>query len=170
VRETEKDLSELQHVLDASHASAGAHMRNIFTDQMRLSAEELGKLLTGVRVLNLATVTAKGEPLVGPVDGLFFRGKFYFGSSPISVRFRHIRARPAVSAAHVEGEQLAVIVHGIAHEIDVTAESSSEFRDYLVEVYGGNWSDWGSGAPYAWIEPRKMFTRDSSKYRKKTSS
>ena len=39
------------------------------------------------------------EPRVAPVDGLFYRGRFWFGSSPHSFRFRNIRANPAVSAA-----------------------------------------------------------------------
>jgi hypothetical protein len=48
-------------------------------------------------LLPLATVTADQRPLVGPVDGIFYRGSFYFGSAPDSIRFRHIRARPQVS-------------------------------------------------------------------------
>ena len=42
-------------------------------------------------LLALATVTSDGHPLVGPVDGIFYRGAFYFGSSPESLRSRHIR-------------------------------------------------------------------------------
>ena len=45
-----------------------------------------------MRLLALATVTADGRPIVGPVDGIFYRGAFWFGSAPDSVRFRHIRA------------------------------------------------------------------------------
>ncbi|MDQ3654220.1 MAG: pyridoxamine 5'-phosphate oxidase family protein [Chloroflexota bacterium] len=50
-----------------------------------------------MKLLSLATVNRHGEPRVGPVDGLFYRGRFWFGSSPKAARFRHIRARPAVS-------------------------------------------------------------------------
>ena len=57
-------------------------------------------------LLALATVTADGRPLVSPVDGIFYRGAFYFGSAPDSVKFRHIRARPQVSATHLPGEHL----------------------------------------------------------------
>ena len=46
-------------------------------------------------LLALATVTADGRPIVGPVDGIFYRGSFHFGSAPDSVRFRHIRPAPA---------------------------------------------------------------------------
>ncbi len=38
--------------------------------------------LTGMSLLAFATVSADGRPLVGPVDGIFHRGCFYFGSGP----------------------------------------------------------------------------------------
>jgi hypothetical protein len=119
-------------------------------------APELPGMLSGVQVLHLATVTASCEPRVGPVDGVFFRGRFHFGSSERSLRFRNIRARPQVSAAVTRGETFAVIVHGTAVEIDMAGEGERPFRDYLLDVYP-NWSEWGAGAPYARIEPRRMF-------------
>jgi len=101
--------------------------------------------------------TLDGRPLVGPVDGLFYRGRFCFGSSPGSVRFRHLRARRHVSAAHVRGEELAVVVHGTADEINTSGTDQAGFRDYLVEVYGQEWNEWGPDSPYARIDPRRMF-------------
>ena len=160
MHESPEDLKELQRLLDDSYASAGAHLLSIHTPKRRMKAKALASILTGVRVLNLATVTARGEPLVGPVDGLFFRGRFYFGSSPESVRFRHIRSRPAVSASHTVGEELAVVVHGTARVIDVQTEEG--FRSYCREVYGTGWESWGTGAPYAVIDPRRMFAFGSA--------
>ena len=157
MHETTGDLADLQQVLDGSHEQAGTHLRSIFRDERRLSAGRLVELLPGVQILSLATVTADCRPLVGPVDGLFYRGRFHFGSSHDSVRFRHLRARPQVSAAHVRGEELAVIVHGAAVEVDTHLPEHAGFRDYLVEVYGTEWADWGSAAPYARIEPERMF-------------
>jgi hypothetical protein len=157
VHETENDLAALQRMLDASHRSAGAHLRSIFVEERRLDAAGLVDLLRGVQILSLATVTADGRPLVGPVDGLFYRGHFYFGSSPESVRFHHIRTRGHVSAAHVRGEDLAVIVHGTAVEINTSGTSQVGFRNYLIEVYGDEWTEWGPDSPYARIDPAKMF-------------
>ncbi len=154
VHETADDLRELQRLLDESHAAMGEHMRSIFTEERRLSAEALAERLTGVCVLDLGTVTAKGEPRVAPVDGLFFRGKWHFGSSPSSARFRHIKARPAVSGSHTRGEELAVIVHGTARVV----EPVGPFREFLLEVYGSTWEDWAGEAPYAMIEPARMYT------------
>ena len=161
MHETDDDLRELQELLDESYARAGDHLRSIFTPDRRLSAPRLARMLTGVQVLNLATVTAAGEPRVAPVDGLFFRGRFWFGSSHTSVRFRHIRARPAVSAALTRGEELAVIVHGTAHEVDTASVDARPFRDYCVQVYGESWYDWGASAAYARIEPTRMFTYEA---------
>jgi nitroimidazol reductase NimA-like FMN-containing flavoprotein (pyridoxamine 5'-phosphate oxidase superfamily) len=159
VYETAGDLAALQRLLDDSYASAGPHLLSIHTPDRRLSAERLVEMLTGVRILALATVTAAGEPLVGPVDGLFYRGRFWFSSGKDSVRFRHIRARPAVSATHTVGEELAVVVHGTAREIDPTAPEHAGFKAYLHEVYP-LWNEWfpGDSPPVAVIEPRRMFT------------
>jgi hypothetical protein len=153
VHETSEDLERLQRLLDDSYASAGKHLLSIHTPDRRLSAVQLSEMLTGVRVLALATVAASGDPIAGPVDGLFYRGRFWFGSAPDSVRFKHIRARPHVSAVHTVGEELAVTVHGIARE---TMEPG--FQSYLIETYGPDWEDWGGNSPYALIEPRRMFT------------
>src|ERR687889_1266575 len=159
MHETEDDLRELEALLDRSHANAGPHLRSIFSDDRRIPAAELSPLLPAVQVLALATVTARAEPRVAPVDGLFFRGRWHFGSSERSARFRHIRARPAVSATHLRGEELAIVVHGRAVEIDPRAPEHAAFRAYLNETYPG-WddADWAAGAPYARIEPSAMFT------------
>src|SRR6478609_4717746 len=132
VRETPDDLTALQDLLDRSYAAAGAHLLRIHTPDRRLSAAQVAERLDGMCLLALATVTADGRPLVGPVDGIFYRGAFHFGSSPDSVRFRHIRARPQVSATHLPGEELAVTMHGRAVPVDVSA---GPFRQALLDVY-----------------------------------
>src|SRR5580704_324404 len=109
--ETPEELRRLQALLDASMASAGPHLRAIISDERRLSAGELVDRLHGMRLLVLATVTADGRPLAGPVDGYFVHGTFWFSSGRDSVRMRHLAARPAVSATHLPGEELAVTVH-----------------------------------------------------------
>ncbi len=158
MHETESDVRDLQRLLDESHARAGAHLRSIFTEDLRVPAASLPELLRGVQVLNLATVTAACQPRVAPVDGLFFRGRFWFGSSPHSFRFRNIRARPQVSATHTRAEDFAVVVHGTAHPVDTATLEQRPFRDYCIEVYGEEWNEWGAGAAYARIEPATMFT------------
>jgi hypothetical protein len=159
VRETAEDLAALQDLLDRSYANAGPHMLRIHTPERRLTAEQVAERLTGMRLLSLATVSADGRPFVGPVDGIFLHGAFHFGSSPDSLRFRHIRARPWVSATHLPGEELAVTVHGRAVEVDV---SSGDLREALLEIYlpryGDEWLRILEGGVFARIEAERMFT------------
>ena len=123
-----------------------------------MSAQQVTEALTGMCVLNLATVNSRGEPIQGPVDGMFFRGLFYCGSARNSLRARHIKARPEVSVAHVRGEELAVVVHGIAKEVDRSSERGLGLRDYIGEIYGQEMDDWlGNEVLYWEIEPRRMF-------------
>ncbi len=158
MRETPEDIVRLQRLLDESYAKAGEHLRDIITPERRLSAERICEELKGMTLLALATVSAKGEPVVGPVDGIFYKGLLWFGSAENSARFRHLRARPAVSATHTRGEELVVTVHGTAYEIDKALGQYDEFREVLREVYPDydSWGHWES-APYAYIEPRVMF-------------
>jgi len=156
--ESADDLKHLQDLLDRSYAAAGEHLRSIITPEWRMTAEETVELLQGMKLLALATVTRDGKPLVGPVDGLFYKGQFWFGSSPDSVRFRHIRERPWVSATHMPSEQYAVTVHGRAEEIDLHSDEMAGFRDYCVEIYGKSWNEWGADGAYARIHADRMFT------------
>ncbi len=128
MHETPHDLEALQTLLDESYAVAGGHLREVITAERRLDAPTLCAQLMGMRLLVLATVTADARPIAGPVDGIFYRSRFYFGSSPESVRFKHINHRPAVSATHLPGEELAVTVHGTAEPIDVASPDHQGFR------------------------------------------
>jgi hypothetical protein len=164
VHETREDIDALQEVIDRSYAVGGPHLLRIHTPERRLTAQQLSERLIGMCLLSLATVTADGRPVVGPVDGIFYRGAFHFGSSPDSVRFHHIRARPHVSAVHLPGEELAVTVHGRAVPIDIGAPENAGFRRSLIDIYvpryGESWATdfLESGPMYARIEADKVFT------------
>jgi hypothetical protein len=163
MHETPADLEALEALLDRSFDVAGAHLLRILTPERRLTAEQVAERLTGMSLLALATVTADGRPIVGPVDGIFFRGAFHFGSSPDSVRFRHIAARPQVSATHLPGEELAVTVHGRAVPVDIRSDEGAGFRQTLLDVYvpryGPAWETFlDSGPVYARIDADRMFT------------
>ena len=163
MHETAEDLAALQQLLDRSYAAAGRHLRRIHTPERRLNAEQVAERLAGMVLLSLATVTSSGRPMVGPVDGVFHRGAFHFGSAPDSVRFRHIRARPQVSATHLPGEHLAVSVHGRAELLDMGAPEQAGLRRTILDVYlpryGAEWETdiMDAGAAYARIDAEKMF-------------
>ncbi len=162
--ETPEELHHLQSLLDASLASAGPHLRSIISDERRLSAPELVDRLQGMRLLVLATVTADGRPLVGPVDGYFLHGTFWFSSGRDSVRMRHLATRPAVSATHLPGEDLAVTVHGRAERFAMDDAAFGELRRATLDEYlpkqGPSFETWldNADALGARIVPAKMFT------------
>jgi uncharacterized pyridoxamine 5'-phosphate oxidase family protein len=163
VHETRADIEALHALLDRSYAAAGPHLLSIHNAERRLTAEQVAERLQGMCLLALATVTADCRPIVGPVDGIFYRGAFHFGSNPDSVRFTHIRRRPQVSATHLPGEQLAVTVHGRAEPVDVRAVEEARFRRALLDVYvpryGAAWEEFlDSGPVYARIDADRMFT------------
>ena len=162
MHESPADIEALQELLDRSYAQAGAHLLEIHTPDRRLGAEPLTARLTGMRLLALATTTADCRPIAGPVDGIFYRGAFHFGSSPDSLRFRHIRTRPHVSACHLPGEEFAVTVHGHAAPVDLHADAQAGFRQALLEIYepryGPEWEEFlNSGPVYARIDADRMF-------------
>jgi len=163
MHETPDDLDRMQQLLDASYAAAGPHLLEVIPPERRLDAAGLATAAEGMCLLVLATVSSDGRPIAGPVDGIFFRGRFHFGSSPESIRFRHIRRRPAVSATHLPGEALSVTVHGEAEIVDVKSPEHADFRRCLLDVYtpryGAEWEQFiDSGPVYARIEPARMFT------------
>jgi nitroimidazol reductase NimA-like FMN-containing flavoprotein (pyridoxamine 5'-phosphate oxidase superfamily) len=168
MHETPEDIAALQTLLDRSYDTAGSHLRGITTPERRVSAAQLCEQLTGMTLLVLATVTADGRPIAGPVDGIFYRGAFHFGTSPHAVRARHVRVRPQVSATHLPREEFAVTVHGRAVPIDIRAAEGAGLRETLLEIYvpryGEAWERFidppdGDAAPvYFRIEADKMFS------------
>jgi hypothetical protein len=162
--ETPEELDNLQRILDRSMAGAGGHLRGIITGERRLSAAGLAGRLQGMRLLVVATVTADGRPLAGPVDGYFLHGTFWFSSARNSVRMRHLAARPAVSATHLPGEELAVTVHGRAELTGLRERAGAELRQAMLDWYvprqGPEFETWldALDAVAARIEPEKIFT------------
>ena len=147
----------MQALLDVSYNRSGEHLRMIWGPDARLPAQQVSSELVGVQILDLATVTPKGEPRVAPVDGLFYRGHFWFGSAQTSARFRNIRANPAVSGVVTRGlETFVVIVHGTAVETDPRGPAAGGFARYPRELYDFNWDEVHPDAPYARIEAHTM--------------
>jgi hypothetical protein len=115
-------------------------------------------------LLVLATVTADGRPLTGAVDGYLIHGSFHFSSGRDSVRMRHLAARPAVSATHLPGEQLAVSVHGRAQLYELTDPARPELRQAMLDHYlplqGPDFEGWldSIDSLAARIVPERMFT------------
>jgi hypothetical protein len=169
VLETPEETEQLQRLLDRSATGAGPHMREIIGDERRLTAQQVCAKLQGLRLLVIATVTADGRPVSGPVDGYFLHGSFYFSLGANAVRARHLTARPAVTATYLPGEDLAMTVHGHAELFGIHSDSvrARELRQAMLDHYlplqGPEFQKWldqvdGVGAR---IVADKMFTCSS---------
>lgn len=160
MRETPEDLEELQALLDASLSRASSHLRSIISAERTLTAEQLTGVLTGMRTLALSTVTAKGEPRISGVDGHFLHGKWHFGTARDAVKARHLAARPAVSAAHMRGEELGVFTHGTVEILNPRhGEPAADWPDllaYFKDFYGADAFDWDDDVVYYRLHPQWM--------------
>jgi hypothetical protein len=131
--ETDDDLARLQQLIDASFARSSEHLRSIMTPERRLSARDLAAL-PAPAVLNIASVTARGEPRISAVDGHFLSGYWYFSTAQESPKAVQLRARPATSAAYTPRDGFGVFCHGRA--VSPTAEELERLRRHWEEVYG----------------------------------
>jgi hypothetical protein len=160
MRETPKELKELQALLDASLSRSTSHLRSIITSERSLTAEQLTQVLTGMCTLALSTVTAKGEPRISGVDGHFLHGKWHFGTARSAAKARHLAARSAVSAAHMRGEDLGVFTHGKVEILNPQdGEPAADWPDllaYFKDFYGEDFFDWDNDVVYYRLHPHWM--------------
>ena len=141
--ETEEEVERLQALLDASHARSTDHLRDIIHDDRRLTARDLVALLTGMKVLSVATVTARCEPRISAVDGHFLHATWSFSTSGTSAKARHLEARPRVSVAHVDNEDLAVFSHGAVEQVGGQDPDWEETLAHWTRHYGSSPLSWG---------------------------
>jgi hypothetical protein len=158
--ETPAELNHLDALLDASVRKSGSHLQNIITPGERtLDARQLVGVLSGMCTLTLATVTRTGEPRTSGVDGHLLHGEWVVGTDPSSAKARHLAARPAVSVAHLRGEDLGVFVHGRARPLNPHDDQPDprwpETLDYLKGLYGPDAFVWTEVIFYR-VEPSWM--------------
>ncbi|ADB31449.1 pyridoxamine 5'-phosphate oxidase-related FMN- binding protein [Kribbella flavida DSM 17836] len=156
MRETSEEIAELQRLLDAAYGRSTEHLRSIVTEQRRLDAQELTQVLTGMCTLNLATVTATGEPRISAVDGHFLHARWVFSTSGSAAKARHLRARPAASVSYVDGERIGVFSHGRVEFLTDQHPDFQEIEDHLVAHYGSSPSSWGDDIVYCRLQPHWM--------------
>ena len=141
MKETDEELTALQTLLDRSHAGASDHLKSIIDDGRTLSAREIAGLMTGMRVMSFATVTARGEPRVSALDGHFLHGHWTLSTLRTSPKGRQLVANPAVSAACIEGEEVAVFTHG--HAVVLEGDELAEVDAHWTAHYGSSPLSWG---------------------------
>ncbi|MGE5830032.1 MAG: pyridoxamine 5'-phosphate oxidase family protein [Micromonosporaceae bacterium] len=166
MKETPDELGVLQRLLDESIGSAGAHLVDIVTPPRRLSARQLVAALTGMKVLVVATVTAAGEPRTSCVDGHFLNGTWVFSTAGSAHKARHLKARPAVSATHADGERLAVFTHGQAEYIAADNPAFAPFDEHFTAHYGSSPREWCPDPVFLRVRPTWMigFAMNASEF------
>lgn len=157
--ETAEEMAALDRLLTESLHRSTEHLRSIVVEGQRtLDAAETCRLLTGMRTLSLATVTAKGEPRISGVDGHFLHARWVFTTSGTSAKARHLQRRPAVSVAHIVGDDLGVFCHGDVEVLDESHPDRVAVEEHLTHHYGSSPSSWGPDILYARVQPHWMVT------------
>ena len=141
--ETPDEMAALQELLDRSHAGATDHLRDIINAERRLTARDLVALLTGMKVISVATVTAQGHPRISAMDGHFLHASWSFSTSGTAAKARHMHVRPDVSVAHVDHEELAAFSHGRVEEMQEQDADWAETLDHWTNHYGSSPLSWG---------------------------
>jgi hypothetical protein len=173
MKESEAELDELQTLLDTSLSRSTEHLRGIVKPGERtLTARQMVTVITGMCTLAIATVTGRGEPRISGVDGFFWHGKWLFGTSREAAKARQLAVNPAVSVAHMRGEELGVFTHGHAQPLNPAGGDPDpewpEILDYLRKHYDSDPLSWGDVVYYrldpTWMvcyafEPEKVMAK-----------
>src|SRR4051794_11709999 len=154
--ENAEEIAALQLLLDRSHAGATSHLRTIVHAGRTLTAEDLAALLTGMKVLSVATVTARGEPRISALDGHFLHATWTFSTSGTAAKAKHLQSRPAVSVAHIDNEELAVFSHGQAVTMHERDPDWDETLAHWTAHYGSSPLTWGDDIRFYRLRPHWM--------------
>ena len=159
MQESERELDELQALLDESLAQATGHLRSIVQPDRSLTAAQLVRVITGMCTLAVSSVTAAGEPRVAGADGHFLHGCWVITTERSSAKARHFAVRPAISAAHLRGDDLGVFTHGRVEELNPRAAPADPqwpaILDHLTQHYGSSPLSWGDVVAYR-VRPHWM--------------
>ncbi|MFN2519704.1 MAG: pyridoxamine 5'-phosphate oxidase family protein [Candidatus Limnocylindria bacterium] len=159
MRETGAELDALQALIDRSNARVGPHMRDIIhPGKYTLSARQAVRLLDGMRTIAVAAPAPNGDPLVGPMDGWFLHGRFFFSSSGDAARIRGLRRRPVVSVVYFEREEFAITAHGRAELMFAGHPEAAEIDGIFRGHYGGSAFDWSPQGVYVRVDADRFYT------------
>jgi len=155
--ETEADLAWLQALLDRTLARANPHLTSIVSSERRLTARQITRYLQRTKHVAFATVDERGQPRVAPLDGVFIRGRFTVSTGGRAARLRHLRANPACSATHMDGDVVGITVHGHATVLEHGDPGVDEIEPFWREIYGSSPFEWGEGVVFIRLEPTSMW-------------
>ena len=146
-----QEFDELQALIDRSFQRASPHLTSIMSQERRVDARHLATMLPSPAVLNVATVTAAGQPRLSAVDGHFLHGRWYWTTADESPKARHLHARPAISASYTPRDGFGVFCHGQASFLQIGSERDM-LVDHFVHTYGQSPEDWGTDIAYVRVD------------------
>src|SRR5688572_28573839 len=149
--ETEDDIRRLQQLLDRTLAAANPHLVSIVSPERRLTARQVVTYLQGTKHVAFATVNERGEPRVAPLDGVFVHGRFTVSTGARAARLKHLRANPACSAVHMDGDRVGIAAHGHARILEQGDEGVEELDRVWTEIYRSSPFSWGEGVAFMLI-------------------
>lgn len=115
----------------------------------------------------IATARPDGRPHLMPVWGVWISGALYFGTDRGSRKGRNIAANPAM-AAHVDIEDDAVILEGVAREITDQPTLAAVDRAYL-KKYKMKLTDAPGDSFFCELRPTVIFAWSEKEFGKKAT-
>jgi len=154
--ETEAEIAELQRLFDSTLARANPHMADIVTPERRLTARQVVAYLVGTKHVAFATVNGRGQPRVSPLDAFFIHGRFVMSTGAGANRVANLRANPACSAVHLDGDRVAVTVNGTVEWMGRDHPDHDQLVEIWRSTYGSDPYDLGDVVFFR-IEPTSMW-------------
>lgn len=142
VFETDDEIADLQRLFDRTLRHANPHMQSIVSRERRLTARQVVTYLQGTRHVVFATVD-RDEPRASPLDALFIHGRFTMGTGLRASKVRHLRANPAASAVHMDGDRIAVVANGRVEWIERRHPDHDRIHQTWTDTYGSDPYTWG---------------------------
>ncbi len=161
MHETEQDLAELQELLERTLARANPHLTSIVSPERRLTARQVARYLQGTKHVAFATVNERGEPESHRSTACSSEDASRCRRAR-AARLRHLRANPACSAVHMDGDVVGITVHGRATIIGADDSGVGEIEPVWREIYGSSPFEWGEGVVFMRIEPTSMWHMPST--------
>jgi uncharacterized pyridoxamine 5'-phosphate oxidase family protein len=155
--ESASEIDALQALIDQTFAHANPHLASIVKPGRRLNARQIVRYLQGTKHVAFATVNERGEPRVAPLDGVFIRGQLTVSTGGQSARPKHLRANPACSGAHVDGDTIGIVIHGHATIIGRDDVGVEEIEPVWHEIYGSSPFEWGEGVAFMRVAATSMW-------------
>jgi general stress protein 26 len=136
--ETEAEMAKLDDVVEKSKVKSGDHVSSLFVEGEWISAKQVADYLQGIKAVALATVNAKLQPRVAPMEAILFHGRFYIAMESESYRVQQLQIRPSTSLTYTREDDVLITVHGSATLVDKGGPDFADVDAEWKKKYGRN--------------------------------